>query len=112
MSERFVTRHLGVSRSPSSFVRGRISIDSQRFAFQCNPRSSGTSASWVPNHYEVQPHHGFGGMVLGPIGDQISIWNPAPQLAHQAITSFLDLWVEKSSTSEGEITRGGSCYVT
>jgi hypothetical protein len=33
------------------------------------------------------------------IGDQVSIWNPAPELAHQAITSFLDLWVEKSSTT-------------
>jgi hypothetical protein len=33
------------------------------------------------------------------IGDQISIWNPSPELAHQAITAFLDLWVERSSTT-------------
>jgi hypothetical protein len=35
------------------------------------------------------------------IGNQISIWNPAPELAHQALTTFLDLWVEKSSTTAG-----------
>jgi hypothetical protein len=33
------------------------------------------------------------------IGNQVTIWNPAPELAHQAITTFLDLWVEKSSTT-------------
>jgi hypothetical protein len=33
------------------------------------------------------------------MGNQISIWNPSPELAHQAITSFLDLWVERSATT-------------
>jgi hypothetical protein len=33
------------------------------------------------------------------IGNQVTIWNPAPELAHQAITTFLDLWVENSSTT-------------
>jgi hypothetical protein len=31
------------------------------------------------------------------IGNQMSIWNPAPEIAHQAITSFLDLLVEQAT---------------
>jgi hypothetical protein len=31
------------------------------------------------------------------IGTQLSIWTPSPELAHQAITTFLDLWVEKAT---------------
>jgi hypothetical protein len=33
------------------------------------------------------------------IGNHVTIWNPAPELTHQALTTFLDLWVEKSSTT-------------
>jgi hypothetical protein len=33
------------------------------------------------------------------IGNQMSIWNPAPKIAHEAITSFLDLWVEQATTT-------------
>jgi hypothetical protein len=33
------------------------------------------------------------------IGNQTSIWTPSPEVAHQAITSFLDLWVERSATT-------------
>jgi hypothetical protein len=32
------------------------------------------------------------------IGNHVSIWTPAPELAHQVLTTFLDLWVKKSST--------------
>jgi hypothetical protein len=33
------------------------------------------------------------------IGNQMSIWNPAPEITHQAISSFLDLWVEQATTT-------------
>jgi hypothetical protein len=31
------------------------------------------------------------------IGTQLSIWTPSPEIAHQATTTFLDLWVEKAT---------------
>jgi hypothetical protein len=33
------------------------------------------------------------------VGNQLSVWSPSPELAHQAITAFLDLWVEQSGTT-------------
>jgi hypothetical protein len=33
------------------------------------------------------------------LGDQVSIWTPSPEIAHQAITTFLDLWVERPATT-------------
>jgi hypothetical protein len=33
------------------------------------------------------------------IGNLLTVWNPAPELAHQAITACLDLWVEQATTT-------------